>query len=109
VNPLDVLAKSDCHFDISGATSVLPAPVSVPDEPPELLPFEELPQAATAKAAASAAKTLKIFLLNRDSFVDWFRPALTAFDEPGPVIARPACQRPDCSLLPACSADVKKM
>ena len=56
----DLDEKSDCHFDISGATRVLPAPTSGELAPPELeleleLSLDELPQAATAKVRASAA------------------------------------------------------
>jgi hypothetical protein len=57
---LAFFTKSACHFDISGATSVLPAPTRGPDEllladplPEEELLFDELPQAATARAATA--------------------------------------------------------
>jgi len=68
--------KSDCHFDISGATRVLPAPTRGEVEPPELeeldeLVLDELPQAAIAKVRASAAIRAPRSLLDTQISLSW--------------------------------------
>jgi hypothetical protein len=84
-------------LDISGATSVLPAPVSGPlDELPLSLPEDELPQAATEIVSASAVPTLRSLLVTRISLVWW-------------AIWASHSQRLPSSLLPACIEFVKKM
>ena len=71
----DLDEKSDCHLDISGATSVLPAPTRGELEPPELdeleLSLDELPQAATAKVRASAAIRAPRSLLDTQISLSW--------------------------------------
>ena len=70
----DLDEKSDCHFDISGATRVLPAPTSGELAPPELeleLSLDELPQAAIAKVRASAAIRAPRSLLDTQISLSW--------------------------------------
>ena len=71
----DLEAKSDCHFDISGATRVLPAPTSGELAPPELeLSLEEeLPQAATVRVRVSAAIRAPRSRLDTQISLSWGR------------------------------------
>jgi hypothetical protein len=66
----DLSEKSGCHFETSGATRVLPAPTSGPDEEPELeLLLLLLPHAATTIERVSAsAMALSSFLVTQFSF-----------------------------------------
>jgi hypothetical protein len=68
----DLSEKSGCHFETSGATRVLPAPTSGPDDEPELdeLSLELLPHAATTIERVSAsAMALSSFLVTQFSFI----------------------------------------
>ena len=68
---LRLAEKSDCHFDISGATRVLPAPTSGELAPPPLELAVSLLTSCRrrrlATASASAAATLRSLLVTRIS------------------------------------------